>query len=181
MPYPSRANPGATIGSAACGPEAALNVIINIPGAKQVTPEGIAQWMIDKGYRVNGGTVDKGVKEAIDYYAAGLASTKEFNLNKMSTDDAATLISNGLKNGAVFVVSGRDNDPATPATSGGHFYVLRELDQSDPSRVFTLDPNATGKSTKSWNLANIVIANKSTTGIFYMVTPNQGVTIGPAR
>jgi hypothetical protein len=133
-----------------CGPTSVAEVISTL--GPRVFPHQMANWMQAHGYRVSGGTAHEGIVQAPE--AFGLhASYIGLNMGD---------IQRVLKQGGRVIVNGTDSDLSTPATSSGHFYVIRGFEHG---RLLVNDSNSITKSLVSYAPDQILGAASMAVGI----------------
>lgn len=128
---------GRTIAGSGCGPTSLSIVIANLAGEK-VTPYQIGQEIIKEGLRVDGGTAHEALRRI----------PKEHGLNAKFIPPTTAAIDKAFKldKNTMIIVNGRDDDPNTPASKGGHIYVLSGKKSSGYN---VLDPASYWKTLKT--------------------------------
>lgn len=146
-------NDGGTIGRSGCGAVSTAIVLSNLLD-KEVGPVEIANYNMNHGYKApNAGTSWDGLVQTPKAY--GLQA-EQIEINLSSIKDVLD------KDGYV-IINGTDSDPATPATQGGHIYVIREV--TDEGKLLVLDPANFSKTLVSHNPDTIFNASSVAVGI----------------
>lgn len=146
-PYPSPGLPKATIKSGGCGVVSASMIVTNMTGQPVSIPM-MAQYAINKGARVNGGT---------DIIALAKALTLDYGLRFQATNDECALL-NHLKGGGMAIVNvGGDRTGYIGVFSNeGHFVVAAGL--TDTGKVIILDPGYyAGKFNKAGRAGKVTV------------------------
>jgi hypothetical protein len=156
---------GRTIAGSGCGPTSLSIVIGNLAGEK-VTPYGIGQEIIKEGLRVDGGTA----------HAALQKIPKEHGLNARFIPPTASAIDKAFKidKRTMIIVNGRDDDPNTPASKGGHIYVLSGMKKGGYN---VLDPASYWKTLKTH--PKRTITGPATVAVAITIPDNMVDTIKP--
>lgn len=130
VPYPAKGYESATIKTSGCGVCCASMVVENLTD-KKLPPDKCAQYAIQTGARVPGGT---------NMATLGKAIAKDYGLTMTTTNTSATMLS-GLKSGAYVVVNvGGDREGHVGLFSDSGHYIVAVGVASD-GRVQVLDPN----------------------------------------
>lgn len=153
-PYPSSANPDATIKSGGCGPTSMAMIVSNLI-SQSVDPVAMAAFAINCGARVAGGT---------DMNVLAKAVCSSYGLTYTTTDDENTLLQH-LNNGGMAIANvGGDRSGYTGVFSnGGHYIVVYGV---NGNKVVVLDPGYySGKFNKTGRTGKVSIS-----GEYYLVT-----------
>jgi len=141
IPYPSKANPKATVLTGGCGPCAALMVLENMTPAKWLMKDWIA-WVISVGARVSGGT---------NMHILSAAMAEKFGFIVTKTSDEAELAAHLRAGGkAVGNCGGANGDWRGLFSTAGHFFAIVGITKD--GLYIVLDPNWT--SNKFTNQSN---------------------------
>lgn len=132
IPYPSTANPKATVLTGGCGPCAALMIVENLTPSRYLMKDWIA-WVISAGARVSGGT-------NMHTLAAAMAERFGFAVTKTTSevDLAAHLRAGGM---AVGNCGGAYGDWRGLFSTAGHFIAIVGI--TNDGHFIVLDPNWT--------------------------------------
>jgi|GEM_PF-5179206 len=126
------------ISGSGCGPTS-LAIILTEAGEK-VTPYQVGQNIIRQGLRAKRGTAHKALVKIPEDYgidAGFIPSTSQ-------AIDRAFRVGKAAGEKTFVIVNGLDEDPETPATTGGHIYVVAGIAPNGEYRV--LDPNSYAKT-----------------------------------
>lgn len=134
---------GHTMASSGCGPTTQAMALSTLTG-ETITPIEMAQWNINHGYRVSGGTS----------HAAFTASAEAFGVKSENIAVSTDAIREAIKRGALVIVNGEDTDSSTPATSAGHIYLVRGV--TDDGKFEVSDANSITKSLTPYEYNEIV-------------------------
>lgn len=131
---------GKTIQTSGCGPTTLAMVISTLSSNKNVRPDQLAPLTKRLGYRAPKGTSHGAFTTIPERY--GLESTK---IKKNLSSIRAVLNKGGL-----VIVNGLDQRRDTPATDGGHIYLIQGI--TDKGQLVVADPNIGGvkKSLRTW-------------------------------
>jgi hypothetical protein len=130
---------GGTIAASGCGATSLAIVVANLAD-KSVTPVDIANYNMRHGYKApHNGTS----------WAALTAVPKAFGLKAHRIHESVAEIKKVTDAGGYVIINGTDNDPKTPATTGGHIYVIRDV--TPEGRLLVLDPAHFDKTMESWD------------------------------
>lgn len=138
VPYNVRRGTGRTVATSGCGPSSLAMVISNLTGQK-VTPAGMARYAKKHGYRASGGTA----------HAAFTDIPETYGLQTQQLEESVAEIRRVTEAGGMVIVNGRDHDLRTPATSGGHIYVIYGV--TDSGRLKVLDPASFAKTQRTFS------------------------------
>jgi putative chitinase len=141
-------NPGSgqTFSTSACGPTSEAIVLSTILG-REILPTETAAYDISHGYRTpNNGTSFASMSAIANDYGV-----PETPLAK-DTGALKDFFNHGGKR--LVIVNGQDNNPSTPATEAGHFYVIRGI--TADGRLLVADPNRLDTTLKSWDPSQIL-------------------------
>lgn len=142
--YNTGHNSNYTVGLNGCQP-AQASILFSTLSGKKITPVDMANFNMTHKYilpdALSGGTDG----EAAIYGAANSFGFKVTPFAKQLTDDMKKF----LDHGGMIAVSAQDNDPNTPATPGGHDYVIDGY--TPDGRLHILDPASIHNTLKSWS------------------------------
>lgn len=138
-PYPAQGYENATIATSGCGP-ACISMIVETIATEKFPPELSAQYAIDIGARVSGGT---------DMNVLGNKIAQKINLKFSVTSDINKLLAHLKKGGLAIANVGGDKGGYTGVfSSGGHYIVVGGINSEGKLIVF--DPGYyIGKFNKS--------------------------------
>lgn len=150
VPYGARGD----IDQDGCGPTAMADVVDTLTG-KKLTPADTAEYLKEhNGVTAGGDTkwdalaqayTDQGLKHQEFYKPAPYADGTNF----INLDIVKQIIAQGGR----IEINGRDlgphDDPATPATTGGHFIVIRGV--TPDGKLLVSDPNSAANGTKAFD------------------------------
>ena len=146
-------NDGGTIGRSGCGAVSTAIVLSNLLD-KEVGPVEIANYNMEHGYKApNAGTSWDGLVQ----------TPKAYGLQAEQIERNLSSIKDVLDKDGYVIINGTDSDPATPATQGGHIYVIREV--TDEGKLLVLDPANFSKTLVSHNPDTIFNASSVAVGI----------------
>ncbi len=124
-----------------CGPTCLSMMICGLTGETQWNPYEVARWAEEQGYYV------EGTGSAWDLMVSGAES---FGLTSEEVVFDEVHILAALKSGRLVVCAMRPGD----FTTGGHFLVLTGVDEKGD--ILLHDPNSPKKSSKSWQLSDLM-------------------------
>ena len=138
-----------TISEGGCAPTSEAMIVSTLTGTI-VTPDVLAQWNLDHGFRTaNSGTDDSSFTAFGDAYGLQTAN--------ISGDQ--TKILDTLRAGGMVIMNSQDQDPNTPGTVGGHVFVLRGL--TADGKVLIADPNSIEFTNQTWDLSQLLATSTS--------------------
>ena len=138
-----------TISDSGCAPTSEAIIISTLTGTK-VTPDVLAQWNLDHGFRTaNSGT------DHTSFTAFGDA----YGLQSADISGDQTKILDTLRAGGMVIMNAQDRDPNTPGTGGGHVLVMRGL--TADGKVLIADPNSIEFSNQTWDLSQLLATSTS--------------------
>ena len=132
--YSSGKNKG-TIGSAGCGP-ASMSMVVSQLSGQSVTPDVMADYARQNGYRDEGGTNSKFMETAGSKYG--------INNTRLDHPTSSEVISQIKKGNPVILNGVGDGSPNSPYTSKGHYIVAVGVDSK--GNVIVNDPRGKGFS-----------------------------------
>jgi hypothetical protein len=122
-----------------------MAMILSDLSGKDVLPTEVADIFLKDGYRTaNDGTA----------WAAFPAIAKKYGIQDLAISKNLDQIKKVLADGGRVLVSGRDVDLSTPATSAGHFYVIRGI--TTDGEFLVSDANSITKTRKTWTPQTIL-------------------------
>lgn len=146
-------NDGGTIGRSGCGAVSTAIVLSNLLD-KEVGPVEIANYNMNHGYKApNAGTSWDGLVQ----------TPKAYGLQAEPIERNLPSVKDVLDKDGYVIINGSDSDPATPASQGGHIYVIREV--TDEGKLLVLDPANFSKTLVSYNPDTIFNASSVAVGI----------------
>ena len=148
QPYTSTGNKNQTMRSSACGPSSYAIVASSLLN-KEILPIDIANKSVADGFR----TADDGTDHRMFGDYAQKDGLRMHNLNKDFNE-----IKKYIEEGGTVIVNGKDSIDSTPATSGGHFYVIAGV--TSEGKFIVLDPNSISKTRTAWDPNTILSANQ---------------------
>lgn len=153
-PYPAPGYPNATIKSGGCGPTSMAMIVSNLT-SQAIEPVAMAQFAINCGARVSGGT---------DMDVLANAACREFGLTCETTNDETALLQHLNAGGMAIANVGGDRSGYTGVFSnGGHYVVVYGVNGNN---VVILDPGYyVGKFNKTDRAGKVSIS-----GDYYLVT-----------
>jgi hypothetical protein len=147
-PYTSTGNETQTMRSSACGPSS-YSIVASSLLNKAILPIDIANRSVADGFR----TADDGTDHRMFGEYAPKDGLQMHNLNKDFNE-----IKKYIEEGGMVIVNGKDSIDSTPATSGGHFYVIAGV--TSDGKFIVLDPNSISKTRTAWDANTILSANQ---------------------
>jgi hypothetical protein len=134
------------VSTSGCMPTSLAIIVSNLTG-KEVTPMDMIRFSLKHGYRTRDAGTSDSMVEAV---------ARAYGLKARNLAQNAQAFQNGLQNGGMILVSGRDSDKQTPGTSSGHIYVVDDETQIAKSiRFQVLDANSTPNSLNNYTFSEL--------------------------
>lgn len=131
-------NDDGTIGDNGCGPTT-LAMVISTLTDRVVTPVDMARINMDRGYLTSTGST---------YHSALREVPKDFGLETRDVRETVEDIRAITDEGGLVIVNGTDRNPNTPATKGGHIFIIRDV--TADGRLLVADPASRRKNDVHW-------------------------------
>ncbi|MDB5169071.1 MAG: hypothetical protein JWO41_427 [Candidatus Saccharibacteria bacterium] len=139
-----------TIAASGCAPTTEAAVITTLTGDTK-TPDELAAWNIDHGFRTDNSGTD---------HTSFEAAPEAFGLQATNVTGNAEAIKSTLQDGGMVIMNVKDTDPNLPGTSSGHVIALRGM--TDGGEVQVMDPNSLEMSQKTFDLNRLLQDSHST-------------------
>lgn len=142
-PYNTGTNPSFNIGANGCAPTAQAIVLSTLTG-RNFNPLDMATYNMIHGFVVpdakSGGSWGD---------AAMRQSASDFGLHWKNLPKSFEAVKAIIDKGGLVEVNGQDDDDSTPATPGGHVYVIR--DYTKDGKFMIADPASIANSRRAWD------------------------------